>query len=116
MLRSTPIGGRPSGTSTPSTAMADYHRRPTTPLLPSMRRLRHDPRGMLLGMDRLEDFRRVFADVVMARAESEDARLRHAFGVVPRHAFIGEPPWYFTEHGAPMASRDPAVLYQDVAM
>ena len=67
-------------------------------------------------MDRLADFRSVFARVVMARAGSTDPHLLRAFSEVPRHEFIGPSPWHFSEHGPPVISDDPAVLYQDVAM
>ncbi len=66
-------------------------------------------------MDRLADFRSVFARAVMARAGLTDPHLLRAFSEVPRHEFIGASPWYFNEHGPPVIS-DPAVLYQDVAM
>ncbi len=67
-------------------------------------------------MDRLADFRSVFARAVMARAGSTDPHLLRAFSEVPRHEFIGASPWYFNEHGPPVVSDDPALLYQDVAM
>lgn len=67
-------------------------------------------------MDRLADFRSVFARVVMARAGSTDPHLLRAFSEVPRHEFIGASPWYFNEHGPPVISDDPALLYQDVGM
>ena len=67
-------------------------------------------------MDRLADFRNVFAQIVMARAGSADPRLLRAFAVVPRHEFIGPSPWQFTEHGLPAVSDDAALLYQDVVM
>jgi protein-L-isoaspartate(D-aspartate) O-methyltransferase len=67
-------------------------------------------------MDRLADFRSVFARAVMARAGLTDPHLLRAFSEVPRHEFIGASPWYFNEHGPPLISDDPAVLYQDVGM
>ena len=67
-------------------------------------------------MDRLAEFRRVFAQVVMARSGSRDLRLLRAFSEVPRHEFIGASPWYFQEDGPPVISEDPALLYQDVAI
>ncbi len=67
-------------------------------------------------MDRLTDFRSVFAQVVMARAGSTDPHLLRAFSNVPRHEFIGASPWYFTKDAGPVISDDPALLYQDVAM
>jgi protein-L-isoaspartate(D-aspartate) O-methyltransferase len=67
-------------------------------------------------MDRLDDFRQVFAQVVAARGDCENPRIREAFARVPRHEFVGPAPWYFTEHGAAAGSNDPALLYQDVPM
>jgi protein-L-isoaspartate(D-aspartate) O-methyltransferase len=67
-------------------------------------------------MDRLADLRSAFARAVMARAGLTDLRLLRAFSEVPRHEFIGASPWYFNEHGPPVISDDPALLYQDVAM
>ncbi len=67
-------------------------------------------------MDRLADFRNVFAQIVMARGGSAEPRLLRAFADVPRHEFIGPSPWYFTEHGLPAVSDDAALLYQDVVM
>src|SRR5258707_10666038 len=67
-------------------------------------------------MDRLADFRSVFARAVMARAGLTDPHLLRAFSEVPRHEFIGASPWYFNEHGPPVISDDPAVLYQEGAM
>jgi protein-L-isoaspartate(D-aspartate) O-methyltransferase len=67
-------------------------------------------------MDRLDDFRQVFARVVAARGDCENPRIREAFARVPRHEFVGPAPWYFTEHGAAAASDDPALSYQDVPM
>lgn len=67
-------------------------------------------------MERLEDFRQVFAHVVTARAGTTDARLLEAFSSVPREQFVGPPPWQFGEHGIAAGSSDPALLYQDVAL
>lgn len=67
-------------------------------------------------MDRLLDFRQVFAHVVATRGDCENPRIREAFARVPRHEFVGPAPWYFTEHGAAAGSDDPALLYQDVPM
>ena len=67
-------------------------------------------------MDRIADFRRVFAHVVAARADRRDPAIREAFARVPRHELVGPGPWYFTERGGPAESDDPAILYPDVAM
>ena len=65
---------------------------------------------------RLDDFRKVFAQMVVARAGCPDRQILRAFERVPRHAFIGAGPWFVTEHGDSTASADPALAYQDVAM
>jgi protein-L-isoaspartate(D-aspartate) O-methyltransferase len=66
--------------------------------------------------ERLADFRKVYADVVMARAGCRDDRLLAAFEKIPRHRFIGPGPWRLAEHGSPTRSVDPALLYQDIAL
>jgi len=72
--------------------------------------------GTFPEMDRLADFRSVFARVVMERAGLTDPRLLQAFSKVPRHEFMGTSPWHFTERGPPVISDDPALIYQDVGM
>jgi protein-L-isoaspartate(D-aspartate) O-methyltransferase len=67
-------------------------------------------------MDRLADFRRVFAQVVVARAGCGDPAILAAFERIPRHEFIGPGPWYLSEDRIPTPSADPALLYQDIAM
>jgi protein-L-isoaspartate(D-aspartate) O-methyltransferase len=67
-------------------------------------------------VDRIADFRRVFAQVVAARGDCTNGAIQEAFARVPRHEFVGPPPWYFTEHGGAVDAVDPALLYQDVAM
>jgi protein-L-isoaspartate(D-aspartate) O-methyltransferase len=67
-------------------------------------------------MDRLEDFRRVFADVVFTRGGCNDSRIRDAFARVPRHAFVGPGPYQLTEQGDVTSSSDPAILYQDIGL
>jgi protein-L-isoaspartate(D-aspartate) O-methyltransferase len=67
-------------------------------------------------MDRLADFRSVFADAVCAKGACRDPRIREAFARVPRHEFVGPGPWRFAEDGPPSASADPALLYQDLAL
>jgi protein-L-isoaspartate(D-aspartate) O-methyltransferase len=67
-------------------------------------------------LDRLADFREVFADVVLARAGIRDTRLRDAFARIPRHEFVGPGPWRLCEDGEPTLSTDPALLYQDVVL
>lgn len=67
-------------------------------------------------MDRLEDFRRVFADVVFTRGGGKDVRIRDAFARVPRHVFVGPGPYPLTEQGDVTASDDPAITYQDIGL
>ena len=67
-------------------------------------------------MDRLSDFRAVFAEVVAARGACGDPRIKAAFARVPRHEFVEPGPWRFAEDGPPTASTDPALLYQDLAV
>jgi protein-L-isoaspartate(D-aspartate) O-methyltransferase len=68
-------------------------------------------------MDRLADFRAVFAEVVTARAGcSANTAVLGAFRTVPRHEFLGAGPWIVREDGAKTASCDPAVVYQDIGL
>ena len=67
-------------------------------------------------MDRITDFRHVFAQVVVARASCRDPSIREAFARVPRHEFFAPGPWYFNEHWDATPSDDPALVYQDVGM
>jgi protein-L-isoaspartate(D-aspartate) O-methyltransferase len=67
-------------------------------------------------MDRITDFRHVFAQVVVARASCRDPSIREAFARVPRHEFLAPGPWYFNEHWDATPSDDPALVYQDVGM
>lgn len=71
---------------------------------------------MGLDMDRLEDFRRVFGDVVFTRGGCKDSRIRDAFARVPRHAFVEPGPYQLTEQGDVTSSSDPAILYQDIGV
>lgn len=67
-------------------------------------------------MDRLTDFRQVYAQMVVSRAGCRDASLLRAFSTVPRHEFMSAGPWYVSEHGDPTPSADPALVYHDMAM
>lgn len=68
-------------------------------------------------MDRLADFRTVFAHAVVARAGSPDNQsLQQAFAKVPRHDFVGPGPWVVCEDGTKTASDDPAIVYQDIGI
>jgi protein-L-isoaspartate(D-aspartate) O-methyltransferase len=58
----------------------------------------------------------VFADVVTLRADCRDKAVRDAFARVPRHEFMGQDPWFFTEHGEGVQASDPAIAYQDVGL
>jgi protein-L-isoaspartate(D-aspartate) O-methyltransferase len=69
-----------------------------------------------VSMDRLEDFRRVFAEVVFTRGGCKEGRIREAFARVPRHAFVGPGPYQLTEQGDTTSSSDPAMLYQDIGV
>jgi protein-L-isoaspartate(D-aspartate) O-methyltransferase len=68
-------------------------------------------------MDRLEDFRHFFADLIMANAavRKRDTSLWAAFASTPRERFVGPGPWKaFTPMGyITTPSDDPAFLYQD---
>jgi protein-L-isoaspartate(D-aspartate) O-methyltransferase len=65
-------------------------------------------------MDRLSDFREVYAHVVMARAASTDAAVHAAFAQVPRHEFLPPGPWRLSEEEVRTTSADPALVYQDL--
>jgi protein-L-isoaspartate(D-aspartate) O-methyltransferase len=66
-------------------------------------------------MDRISDFRNVFAQAVVARAGCPgNESLRRAFAKVPRHDFLGPGPWMTCEDGTTTASDDPAIVYQDM--
>jgi protein-L-isoaspartate(D-aspartate) O-methyltransferase len=68
-------------------------------------------------MERLSDFRQVFAHVVVARGGCPDNEpLRHVFATVPRHDFVGPGPWFVSEDGTKTGSADPALVYQDIAI
>jgi protein-L-isoaspartate(D-aspartate) O-methyltransferase len=67
-------------------------------------------------MDRLADFRSVFAEAVAARGACRNPRIKAAFARVPRHEFVEPGPWRFAEDGEPTQSADPALLYQDLAL
>jgi protein-L-isoaspartate(D-aspartate) O-methyltransferase len=68
-------------------------------------------------MDRISDFRNVFAHMVVARGgcPGNDAVLR-AFQTVRRHDFVGPGPWVVREDGSTTPSADPALVYQDINM
>jgi len=67
-------------------------------------------------MDRISDFRQVYAQVVVARAGCEDAAIRAAFARVPRHEFLPPGPWEIAEAPGKTLSNDPALVYHDMAM
>jgi protein-L-isoaspartate(D-aspartate) O-methyltransferase len=68
-------------------------------------------------MDRIADFRNVFAQVVVARGGCpHNEPLLRAFASVPRHVFVGDGPWAVTEAGARTVSTDPALVYQDIGI
>jgi protein-L-isoaspartate(D-aspartate) O-methyltransferase len=66
-------------------------------------------------MDRLADFRKVFARVVATLAGCEgNGALVSAFAAVPRHSFVGSGPWIISEHGDRTSWDDPAMVYHDL--
>lgn len=66
-------------------------------------------------MERLADFRNVYAQVVVAVAGcGEDERLLRAFASVPRHLFLGPGPWGVAAGGKRTGSTDAALVYQNV--
>lgn len=68
-------------------------------------------------LDRLADFRAVFAQALMVRAGCPtNTRLADAFAKVPRHQFFEPGPWVVCEDGSKTASSDPALLYQDIGL
>lgn len=67
-------------------------------------------------MERLADFRHVFAQMVVARGGSKEPSVLAAFARVPRHDFVGPGPWPVSEHGEFTPSADPALVYQDIGM
>lgn len=68
-------------------------------------------------MERLADFRNVYAQMVVARGGCpDDEALRRAFATVPRHAFLGPGPWTVAEDGSRTPTDDPALIYQDVGI
>ena len=67
-------------------------------------------------MTRIEDFRRVYAQLVTAIAGTDDPRLREAFAKVPREHYLGPGPWRIKQYGGDYVdspSDDPAFLYHN---
>ena len=66
-------------------------------------------------MSRVEDFRRVYADLVCAVAGVKNPRLVDAFANVPREHYLGPGPWSIRvfRHYVETPSDDPAYLYQN---
>lgn len=66
-------------------------------------------------MNRIEDFRRVYAGMVAAAAQADDPRIAEAFATVPREHYLGPGPWDIMFEGSYAAtpSDDPACLYQN---
>ncbi|MGH9888957.1 MAG: protein-L-isoaspartate O-methyltransferase family protein, partial [bacterium] len=68
-------------------------------------------------MERLDDFRSVFAQMVVARGGCPANReVLRAFSTVPRHLFVGTGPWAVIEDGTCTGTDDPALVYQDVGL
>ena len=66
-------------------------------------------------MNRIEDFRRIYAQVVTAMAEVTEPRITEAFARVPREHYLGGGPWDFLQGDGyvRIESNDPACLYQN---
>lgn len=67
-------------------------------------------------MTRIEDFRRVYAQLVTAIAGAEDPRLCEAFAKVSREHYLGSGPWRIKLYGGDYVdspSDDPAFLYHN---
>lgn len=69
-------------------------------------------------MDRLEEHRTFFANLVTAPAGKPNSRVNAAFASIRREAFLGPGPWRIFVGGTYIStpSSDPAFLYQDVAV
>ncbi len=68
-------------------------------------------------MERIADFRNVFAQVVVARAGCpQNHSLFQAFASVPRERFLGPGPWIASEDGTRTLPGDPATAYQDIGI
>lgn len=66
-------------------------------------------------MNRIEDFRRIYAGMVAAAAQVDDPRITEAFAAVPREHYLGPGPWHVMFEGdyTQTPSDDPACLYQN---
>ena len=65
-------------------------------------------------MERLADFRAVYAQSVVAFGGcTDDEPLLRAFASVPRHEFLSPGPWQVTEDGRRTGSDDAAIVYQN---
>lgn len=64
-------------------------------------------------MNRLTDFRHVFAQAVVSKAGCCNPETLRAFSTVARHEFVGPGPWYLSQYRTPTLSADPALVYQD---
>ena len=66
-------------------------------------------------MGRIEDIRRVYADLICAVAGVKDPRIAVAFASVPREHYLGPGPWHIRvfRHYVQTPSDDPAYLYQN---
>src|ERR1700722_15663323 len=69
-------------------------------------------------MDRVEERRRFFANLIVANAGvAPGSELAAALASTPREQFVGPPPWKLpTPRGGYIATDDPALLYQDIVV
>ena len=67
-------------------------------------------------MDRVQDYRRFYAEFIVRSSGCSDERLISAFAAVPREHFVGRGPWQvFLGSGyIPTISDDPRHLYHDI--
>jgi protein-L-isoaspartate(D-aspartate) O-methyltransferase len=67
-------------------------------------------------MDRVQDYRRFYAEFIVRSSGCSDERLISAFAAVPREHFVGRGPWQvFVGSGyIPTISDDPRHLYHDI--
>lgn len=81
------------------------------------RRANQRPWAIVGEVDRLADFRNVYAHAVVGRAgRPNDARLLRVFSKVERHLFLGAGPWIIKEDGTITGTDDPALIYQDIGI
>ncbi|MGH8784159.1 MAG: protein-L-isoaspartate O-methyltransferase family protein [Cupriavidus necator] len=67
-------------------------------------------------MRQLQQVRDRYARQIVASAGSSDPHLIHAFALVERERFVGDPPWHVLGHASFLTDKtnDPRLLYEDV--